>query len=167
MYSPYHLMVPLFVGFILVALPLSASENMIAARGGGGYGHSNEMYSGNRFDQGNMDSNRMYSGNAYDSTRADSNRMYSGNATDSNRADSNRMYSGNATDNTYGQSNRMYNGLENNRNYNPYYQAAPVEPVVPVYGYSSPVAPNSQVFPDSTESNALYWNEVQQMEQGR
>ena len=151
MYSPHHLMVPLFVGFILVALPLSASENMIAARGGGGYGHSNEMYSGNRFDQGNMDSNRMYSGNAYDSTRADSN----------------RMYSGNPTDNTYGQSNRMYNGVENNRNYNPYYQAAPVEPVVPVYGYSSPVAPNSQVFPDSTESNALYWNEVQQMEQGR
>jgi hypothetical protein len=145
----------LMVGMVIFVTPsLSAKENMIAR--GGGAEHSNEMYSGNRFDAGSMgDSNRMYSGNAADNTQGQSNRMYSGNAADNTQGQSNRMYSGNAYDNNF-------------RGVNPYYNAVPVEPVAPVYGYgyygSAPIEPNSEAFPDSTEANALYWNEVQNME---
>lgn len=70
---------------------------------------------------------------------------------------SNRNYGDNRFNNNF------YQGIDNGvGNYN----APPVVPAVP-YGYfgSAPEAPNSQVFPDDSQANALYWGEVQQMEQ--
>ena len=64
----------------------------------------------------------------------------------------NRMYNGNEF------SNSFYRGVEGNNN--GYYN---VEPIDPFYGYGY-YAPNSQVFPDETQANNLYWGEVQQME---
>lgn len=82
---------------------------------------------------------------------------------------SNQIYSGNRFDaGGMDQSNRNYGDNRFNNNLNRgnmgYYNVAPVYP----YGYygSAPEAPNSQIFPDDAEANALYWSGVQQMEQG-
>lgn len=49
-------------------------------------------------------------------------------------------------------------------NPNPPEPYATMDPAYGLFG-SAPVEPNSQIFPDQTEANNLYWNEVQNMEQ--
>jgi hypothetical protein len=74
---------------------------------------------------------------------------------------SNYMNNGNHfnADNGNTFSRSFYRNEEGN-NYNDY---------PPAYGYgyfgSTPLAPNSQIFPGETQANDLYWGEVQQMEQ--
>lgn len=132
--------------FLSIAGYAAPSRSLAAKEIGerGSFGASNEMYSGNRENVGGMaNSNKMYSGNSADNTAGQSNRMYSGNMNDNRGVD---------------------NGLG-------YYNAAPIEPVMPAYGYGYYGAPppptNSQVFPDDAQANSLYWNEVNQMENGQ
>lgn len=65
------------------------------------------------------------------------------------------------------ENNNLYTELENEGSQYYNYSAPGV---APPYGYgyygSAPEAPNSQIFPDDTEANTLYWGEVKQMEQG-
>ncbi|QLH35320.1 MAG: hypothetical protein HWD61_03480 [Parachlamydiaceae bacterium] len=101
-------------------------------------------------DRGGFDrSNQIYSGNRFDEGNLGrSNQIYSGNAFDANRFN-----------------NNFYRNVENEDAGYYNYSA----PYAPAYGYgyfgSAPEEPNSQEFPASTEANALYWGEVQQMEQ--
>lgn len=69
-----------------------------------------------------------------------------------------------------GNATRFENNGGNNNSVG-YYNMDPIQPVAPAYGYgyfgSAPEASNNQIFPDSTQANNLYWDEVQQMEQGQ
>ena len=124
----------LLLGVASYINPLSASENNYIAERGGGGGMGR--------------SNEMYSGNRFDAgATGESNRMYSGNAADRTQGQFNHVNEGNVN-------NEFYRGVERGAE-----GAADLAPVAP-YGYgSAPVAPSSQ-----TESDALYWGEVQQME---
>lgn len=98
---------------------------------------SNETYSGNRGDEG---------------SRGASNEMYSGNRADSGQnVHSNEMYSGTATD-------KNADFYHRNEGYGAY--GAGIEGVAAPYGSVPSVSTN----PAQTESNVLYWGEVQQME---